>query len=99
MVMDHFLRELEHLSAGPYLRDLYCSSFAHAEDIRTISTSRATLDEQISIVESFTATNALVLNARKCKVVVMSATKPTDNTLCTMAGHQLNCSAKCLDHW
>ena len=94
--MDHFLRELEHRSAGPYLRDLYCSSFAHAEDIRTISTSRATLDEQISIVESFTATNALVLNARKCKVVVMSATKPTDNTV---AGHQLNCSAKCLGHW
>ena len=31
----------------------------------------------------------------------MSPTKPTDYTLCTVAGHQLalSTSAKCLDHW
>ena len=52
MVMDSLLRELEHRSAGPCLRDLYCGAFAHADDIRAISTSRATLDKQISIVES-----------------------------------------------
>ena len=32
---------------------------------------------------------------------MVSATKPTDDTLCTVAGHQLapSASAKCLDHW
>ena len=38
---------------------------------------------------------------RKCEVVVVSATKPTDDALCTVAGHQLasSTSAKCLGHW
>ena len=101
MVMDPLLRELEHRSVGPCLRELYCGAFAHADDIRTISTSKDTLDEQISIVESFTMTNALMLNARKCEVVVVSSTKPADVALCTVAGHQLvpSTSAKCLGHW
>ena len=37
--------------------------------------SRDTLFEQISIVESFTATNAMVY-AQKCEVVEVSPTKP-----------------------
>ena len=92
--------KLEYCSVGPCLRDLYCGTFAPA-DIRTISTGKATLDEQISLVESFTATNALVLNVRKCEVVVVYATKPTDDTLYTVSGHQLAPStlAKCLGHW
>ena len=78
LVIDPFLRELERRSVGPCLRELYCGAFAHADDIRTISTSRDTLHEQISIVESFTTTNALVLNAQKCEVVVVSSTKSAD---------------------
>ena len=101
MIMDPLLKELERRSVGPCIGGLYCGAFAHADDIRTISTSRDTLHEQISIVESFTVTNALVLNAQKCEVVVVSPTKPADVSVCTVAGHQLvpSTSAKCLGHW
>ena len=37
---------------GPCIGGLYYGAFAHADDIRTISTSRDTLHEQISVVES-----------------------------------------------
>ena len=78
MIMDPLLKELERHSVGPGIGGLYCGAFAHTDDIRTISTSRDTLHERISIVESFTVTNALVLNAQKCEVVVVSPTKPAD---------------------
>ena len=101
MIMDPLLKELERRSVGPCIGGLYCGAFAHADDIRTISTSRDTLHEQISVVESFTVTNALMLNAQKCEVVVVSPTKPADVSVCTVAGHQLvpSTSAKCLGHW
>ena len=85
---------------GPCIKGLYYGAFAHADDIQTISTSRDILLEQISIVEFFTATNALVLNAQKCEVVVVSPTKPDDASVCTVAGHQLvpSTSVKCLGH-
>ena len=45
-------------------------------------------------------TNALVLNAQKCEVVV-SPTKPADVSVCTVVGHQPvpSTSARCLGHW
>ena len=64
MVMDPLLRELEHHSAGPCLRDLYCGAFAHADDIKTISTSRATLDKQISIVVHLMPWSLMLENVR-----------------------------------
>ena len=78
MVMDPLLGELKHRSVGPSLKELNCGAFVHADDIRTIFTSRDTLHEQISIVECFTTTNALVLDAQKCGDVVVSSTKPAD---------------------
>lgn len=55
--------ELEYLSVGSCLTDeLYYSRVCRHDDIWNISTSyRDTLHEQISIVESFSTTNALVL--------------------------------------
>ncbi len=54
------------------------------------------------LVECFTMTNALVLNARKCEVVVVSSTKNADVPVCTYCGWSLfspSTSAKCLGHW
>ena len=102
MVMDPLLRKLEQYSLGPCLGDLYCGAYAQADDIRTIATSRDTLDKQISMVESFTESNALVLNANKCEVVVVLTTKTcTDVPICTVANHQLapSTSSKCLGYW
>ena len=102
MVMDPLLRKLEQCSLGPCLGDLYCGAYAHADDIRTIATSRDTLDKQISVVEYFTELNALVLNANKCEVVMVSNTKSrSDVPICTIANHLLapSLSVKCLGHW
>ena len=57
MIMDPLLKEFERRSVDPCIGGLYGGAFAHADDIQTISTSRDTLHEQISIVESFTVTN------------------------------------------
>ena len=102
MVMDPLLRKLEQCSLGPCLGDLYCGAYAHADDIRTIATSRDTLDKQISVVEYFTELNALVLNANKCEVVMVSnTTSRSDVPICTIANHLLapSLSVKCLGHW
>ncbi len=47
--------------------------------------------------ESFTTTNALVLDTRKFEVVVVSSTKHADVPVCNVTGHQLvsSTSAKC----
>ena len=77
--MDPLLCELDNESMGPCLKELYSGAFGHADDIRTIATSRDSLDQQISTAESFAKNNALELNAKKCEVVIVFTKKaPTD---------------------
>ena len=101
LVMDPLLRELESNSLGPYVSGLYSGAFAHADDIRTISSSLSTLNRQISFVQQFAIDNALALNASKCEVLVISPKKVPPTPICSIADQQLvpKDSAKCLGHW
>ena len=101
LVMNPLLKKLEENQLGPRVSGLYAGCFAHADDIRTLSTSRDTLDKQITAVEEFVSSNALSLNPSKCEVVVVSSMKVPASPICAVAEEQLcpSESAKCLGYW
>ena len=102
-VMDPLLQGLEANRLGPSLHNTYLGAFVHADDIRTITSSRTTLQKQVEFVRKFCADNALTLNLTKCEVLTVSPTKPTQTSpICNLDDqHQLvPCeSAKCLGYW
>ena len=69
LIMDPLLKSLQSKALGP-IGDTYAGAFIHADDIRTISSSRATLQEQIDTVQTFAVQNGLTLNPTKCEVVL-----------------------------
>ena len=85
LVMDPLLRCLESRGFGPSISDTYT---AHADDICTVTTSLATLQEQINTVETFAADNALMLNPTKCEVLLVSSSKPSPSTPAVILGNE-----------
>ena len=51
LVMDPLLRGLEANHLGPSLHDAYVGAFAHADDIRTITSNLSTLKQQMEFVQ------------------------------------------------
>ena len=99
LVMDPLLRCLESRGLGPSISDTYAGAFAHADDIRTVTTSLATLQEQINTVETFAVDNALMLNPTKCEVLLVSSSKPSPSTPAVILGNEALTHAKCLGYW
>ena len=102
LIMDPLLKSLQNKGLGPSVGDLYAGGFIHADDIRTISSSWATLQEQINTVCTFAANNGLTLNPTKCEVILISPSKPaTTAPIATLEGEGLTpqLSAKCLGYW
>ena len=77
LVMDPLLRELQSLSVGTSVNDMYAGGFLHADDIRTLATTPSSLETQVSTVLKFTRENFLKLNTSKCEIIMFgrSATK------------------------
>ena len=101
LIMDPHLKSLQNKGLGPSVGDLYAGGFIHADDIRTISSSRATLQELINTVCTFAANNGLTLNPTKCEVILISPSKPaTTAPIATLEGEGLTpqLSAKCLGY-
>ena len=102
LIMDPLLKSLQSDGLGPSVGDTYAGGFIHADDIRTISSSRTTLQEQINIVCTFAANNGLTLNPTKCEVVLISPSKlATTAPIATLEGSGLvpQLNAKCLGYW
>ena len=102
LMMDPLLKSLQNKGLDPSVGDIYAEGFIHADDIRTISSSRATLQEQINTVCTFAANNGLTLNNTKCEVMLISPFKPaTTATIATLEGVGLTpqLSAKCFGYW
>ena len=66
LVMDPLVRGLEANHLGPSLHDAYVGAFAHADDIRTITSNLSTLKQQMEFIQKFCTDNALTLNLSKC---------------------------------
>ena len=102
LVMDPLLGELERSSLGPSVYGTYAGAFAHADDIRTVTSSLPSLQQQIHVVQNFAKENALTLNPAKCEVLIVSPSKPVSATpVCTLADQPLlpKESVKCLGYW
>ena len=102
LIMDPLLKSLQNKGLGPSVGDIYAGGFIHADDIRTISSSQATLQEQINTVCTFAANNRLTLNHTKCEVILIPPSKPaTTAPIATLEGEGLTpqLSAKCLGYW
>ena len=57
LVMDPLLRQLQSLSMGASVNNMYAGGFLHADDIRTLASTLSTLEAQISTVKKFTEDN------------------------------------------
>ena len=66
LVMDPLLRQLQASGLGLSISSSYAGGFLHADDVRTLATSRVSLQAQASVVENFAEKNFLNLNADKC---------------------------------
>ena len=66
LVMDPLLRQLEYSSFGTSVYGTYASAFAHTDDIRTVTNSLLSLQQQIHMVHNFAKENALALNPGRC---------------------------------
>ena len=102
LVMDPLLRSLEKNHLGPFIADMYAGAFAHADDIRTVTSSLITLQHQINAVQTFADENALVLNPTKCEVLSVAATKPLLQQRAGILGNHalmVKQHAKCLGYW
>ena len=100
--MDPLLKSLQSKGLGPSVGGTYAGAFIHADDIRTISSSRATLQEQIDTVCKFAVDNGLSLNPTKCEVVLVSPSKPEESApIAILGGKALtpHLNAKCLGYW
>ena len=100
--MDPLLHYLQGRGLGPSVGTTYAGTFIHADDIRTVSSSITTLQEQIESVHRFAVQNGLSLNPTKCEVLLISSTKPANNTSTAILGGQVLVAqhqAKCLGHW
>ena len=72
LVMDPLLKQLQLSQLGLTVNGFYAGGFLHADDIRTLVTSEASLDAQVALVNEFATRNILKLNLSKCEIVVFS---------------------------
>ena len=70
LVMDPLLRQLQSLSLGATVNNMFAGGFMHVDDIRTLAASASTLKTQMSTVTKFTEENFLKLNATKCEIII-----------------------------
>lgn len=98
IVMNPLLQRMQQLSLGATVHYLYVGAFAHADDIRTVTSSRESIEQQTNLTLSFTQESGLTLNPQKCEVVVMSKTKHPKEVVCSIDQQQLipKDAVKCL---
>ena len=102
LIMDPLLKSLQNKGLGPFVGNTFAGAFIHADDIRTISSSRATLQEQIDTVSNFALENGLTLNPTKCEALLVSPTKPAESTSIAVLGDKVlspHLSVKSLGYW
>ena len=98
MVLNLLLSSLQQAGIGPSVNNFFAGGFLHADDIRTLSTSIASLDTQISIVRVFAEKNFLKLNIRKCEIIPFSCNSVPHGHE-SINGLPVVSTAKCLGYW
>ena len=70
LVLDPLLRELQASGLGLSINNFYAGGFLHADDVRTLASSKESLEAQVAMVKEFAERNFLKLNVGKCEVVM-----------------------------
>ena len=70
LVLDPLLRELQAFGQGLSINNFYAGGFLHADDVRTLASSKESLEAQVAMVKEFAERNFLKLNVGKCEVVI-----------------------------
>ena len=101
LVMDPLLRQLQASSVGLSINNFYAGGFLHADDIRTLATSEASLKRQVDLVKMFADQNLLKLNVSKCEIVLLSTQPSTTFPVCEVDGSIMPAGdiGKCLGYW
>ena len=88
---------------GMSFRDIYLGASAHADDIRTLTSSKECLEKQVQMVKNFAHSSGLSLNVQKCEVLTSgSHTQQCSNSMMTnIDGQYIFASkeVKCLGYW
>ena len=84
LVMDPPSHAVAGLRAGSLHQQLLCRAFLHADDVRTLDSSRASLETEATMVEEFAEQNFLSLNAGKYEVVDFSRNHRANYPPCTL---------------
>ena len=102
LVIDPLLQQMESIKLGPNFAGRFLGASAHADDIRTVTSSLHCLQRQVSLVQEFASLNGLQLNTKKCELMIASATRTVDTVLNTsMDSNKIETkhSVKCLGYW
>ena len=73
LVMDPLLQQMESKNLGPSLAGQFMGASAHADDVRTVTSSLHCLEKQAGLVQTFAHQNGLSLNIQKCEVMIASS--------------------------
>ena len=87
---------------GLLINNFYAGGFLHADDNHTVATSPNSVEDQVTMVNTFARENFLQLNINKCEIVPFShSNKSGQQSHC-----EVNCAvipvrseAKCLGYW
>ena len=100
--MDPLLSKLHSSGMGLLINNFYAGGFLHADDNHTVVTSPNSVEDQVTMVNTFARENFLQLNINKCEIVPFShSNKSGQQPHC-----EVNCAvipvrseAKCLGYW
>ena len=101
VVRDSLLQQLEHIGSVLAISGLDTGYAAHVDDIRAASNNSMTdLQTQGRLIQEFTKTNGVKLNASKTEIVKFSTSIPSPESI-AVAGQTIltQTAAKCLGVW
>ena len=75
LVMDPILLALKNKPCGLNICGLYLGAFSHADDIRTLASSKSDCSHHISSVEDFASSRGLKLSVEKCEAVISPSSR------------------------
>ena len=98
LVMGPLLRELQASGLGLSINNFHAGGFLHVNDVRTLASSKESLEAQVAMVKEFDEMNFLKLNVGKCEVVMFSRGCSVDVPECVVDGSVLPAGdiGKCL---
>ena len=100
LVMDPILLALKNKPCGLNICGLYLGAFCHADDIRTLASSKPDCSHHISSVEDFASSRGLKLSVEKCEAVISPSLR---NAPLSLSGRDIcipvTNAARCLGAW